>query len=137
MVVVDASLAAALVLPDEADVPARIQERLFAGPVTVPQHRSLEMANVMVMANRRKRFGTGGPAEAIAQLAKLNAQHDPATADVAWTGVMRLAAAHKLTVYDAAYLELAIRRGAALASTDSDLVNAARVCGVEVLTYTP
>ena len=50
---------------------------------------------------------------------------------------MRLADAHKLTAYDAAYLELAVRVGAALASTDTDLVDAARRCGVEVLTYTP
>ena len=137
MVVVDASVAAALVPPDETDVPARVQERLFAGPVVVPQHWSLEMANALVMANRRKRFGAAGPADAIAQLPKLNARGDTATADVAWTEVMRLADAHKLTVYDAAYLELAIRRRAARASTDTDLVDAARRCGIEVLTYTP
>ena len=137
MLEADAAVAAALVLPDEADVPAHIQERLFAGSVTVPQHWPLEIANAMVMANRRKRFGAGGPAEAIAQLTKLNARSDPATADVAWTEVMRLADAHKLTVYDAAYLEFAIRRGAALASTDKDLLDAARRCGLEVLTYTP
>lgn len=137
MVVVDASVAAALVLPDEVEVPSPIQERLFAGPVIVPQHWPLEMANALVMANRRKRFGVAGPAAAIAQLHKLNAQLDPATADMALTETMQLADIHKLTAYDAAYLELAIRLRAALASTDTDLVTAARHHDLEVLTYTP
>ena len=85
MIVVDASLAAALVLPDEAEVPTPIQERLFAGPIVVPQHWPVEVANALVMANRRKRFGAAGPATVIAQLAKLKARPDPETADMAWT----------------------------------------------------
>jgi predicted nucleic acid-binding protein len=47
--------------------------------------------------------------------------------------VSELAAEHNLSVYDAAYLELALRRGLPLASRDAGLNRAAQRCGVKVL----
>ena len=58
---------------------------------------------------------------------------DGRTAEQAWEQTMQLALRHKLTVYDAAYLELAQRRHLPLASLDQDLRAAATAVGVEVL----
>jgi predicted nucleic acid-binding protein len=66
----------------------------------------------------------------LADLALLPIQVDPETNRHAWGATMRLAERHKLTVYDAAYLELAQRRGLPLATLDKDLRAAASAEGV-------
>lgn len=58
---------------------------------------------------------------------------DHETPGRAWREVLALARSQKLTTYDAAYLELALRRGFPLASQDSDLIAAAKGLGVQVL----
>ena len=136
MVVLDSSVAGALVLPDEPEPPLLVRSRLFAELVLVPQHWWIEIANVLVVAERRKRLTRSARDNAFASLRDLLARSDGLTSDMAWTETMGLADAHRLTVYDAAYLELALRRGATLASIDTDLVDAARALGVDVLTYT-
>ncbi|MBL8291700.1 MAG: type II toxin-antitoxin system VapC family toxin [Bryobacterales bacterium] len=52
---------------------------------------------------------------------------------VSYDGVFDLANRHGLTVYDAAYLDLALRAGLPLASLDNALCNAARRCGVGLI----
>ena len=58
---------------------------------------------------------------------------DHETSARAWRGVLTLARSQRLTTYDAAYLELASRRGLSLASRDSDLIKAAQNLGVQLL----
>ena len=58
---------------------------------------------------------------------------DDETTSRAWTTTAELAAEHGLTVYDAVYLELALRRRLPLASLDVELVRAARSAGLETL----
>ena len=58
---------------------------------------------------------------------------DAETADQAWTATIRLAERHGLTVYDAAYLELAQRRKLPLATLNEDLIKAAKALGTTVL----
>jgi len=67
---------------------------------------------------------------ALADLASLSISVDPETTTYAWGNTLQLADRYGLTVYDAAYLELAQRRSLPLASLDVPLCNAARNAGV-------
>ena len=58
---------------------------------------------------------------------------DDATADDAWSDTLRLADTHRLTLYDAAYLELSSRHGLPLATFDAELRAAAEALGIPVL----
>ena len=69
----------------------------------------------------------------LADLALLPISLDPETGRQAWSATVRLAARHKLTVYDAAYLELAQRRGLPLATLDKELRRSAKAEGVVLL----
>jgi predicted nucleic acid-binding protein len=99
----------------------------------VPSLWHLEVANVMLGAIRRKRIDQAGVEAFLTQLGAYDIRVDGETVSRAWTKTLDLAQQHRLSSYDAAYLELALRRGLPLASTDSELVAAARAAGVPVL----
>jgi predicted nucleic acid-binding protein len=67
-------------------------------------------------------------------LSRLPVSIDGDTDAQAWSGTRHLAIAHDLTLYDAAYLELAVRRARPLATRDTDLVKAATAIGLQLLT---
>ena len=90
----------------------------------------LEMLNGLLMAERRKRIDRPWRIESVEQVARLNVRLDPALPRVAAIG--GLAERHRLSAYDAAYLELAKRQGFSMATLDRDLVQAAAVEGVVV-----
>jgi predicted nucleic acid-binding protein len=69
----------------------------------------------------------------LADLELLPIQTDPDTEKHAWRSTLRLADLHRLSVYDAAYLELAMRRGLPLASLDRELRVAAAAENVVLL----
>lgn len=87
----------------------------------------------MVQAAVRRRRLTLDEANNVLRTLSIDPQVDFETSRRAWRYVVPLARRHDLTVYDAAYLELAVRSGAALASNDADLVAAARVEGVQLV----
>ena len=137
-IVIDASAAAAWVLPDEATDAA---ESLFAHACMensgfhAPQLWPWEMGNVLMVAQRRGRIAAGAPELALQALATTNVQLD-APADLhRQLQVARLAATHELTYYDAAYLELVLRLNGQLASRDRKLLTAAAACGIVCLTF--
>ncbi|MFM7453912.1 MAG: type II toxin-antitoxin system VapC family toxin, partial [Cyanobium sp.] len=66
-------------------------------------------------------------------MVQLDLAIDPANPAVVWHDVLSLAAQHRLTSYDAAYLELAMRKGLPLAMRDKALQEAARLEGVALL----
>jgi len=72
--------------------------------------------------------------EFIAELQSLNISADPQSAARIFTDVHRLALTYSLTSYDAAYLELALRRGLPLATLDDGLIRASRAARVSVVT---
>ena len=74
---------------------------------------------------------------ALADLALLDIRADPDTDSHAWTGTLQLADRFRLTVYDAAYLELARRRTLPLATLDQALLFAAATLGIAVLDISP
>jgi predicted nucleic acid-binding protein len=99
----------------------------------VPALWRLEVANSLTMAVRRRRIDPDFRRAALADLALLDITTEQQTDSYAWTDTLNLADRFQLTVYDAAYLELAQRRALPLATLDQDLRNAAMAIGVEVL----
>jgi predicted nucleic acid-binding protein len=99
----------------------------------VPALWRLEIANSLTVAVRRRRINTEFRNAALADLALLDITTDPHTDAYGWTTTMHFADRFQLTLYDAAYLELAHRRSMPLASLDADLRAAGRALGVPLL----
>ena len=93
----------------------------------------LEVANTLLKLERSHRIPVGHRRKALAELAALSPQVDDAPAVSAFNTVSDVAEKYGLTVYDAAFLELAFRRGVPLASRDQPLVEAAKKAGCMVL----
>ena len=132
--VLDSSATLAWVNSDEAteaigEVFARLNER----GAWVPALWRLEVANILEMGVRRGRHDAAFRDATLADLALLPISLDPETDRHAWGATVRLARQHKLTVYDAVYLELAQRRGLPLATLDTELRRAAKTEGVILL----
>ena len=107
--------------------------RLPECELCVPALFLWELGNVLLMAERRTRITSADRNRFIALVVQLDLGIDPADPNVVWHDVLSLAAQHRLTSYDAAYLELAMRWGLPLASRDNALIEAARTCGLELL----
>jgi predicted nucleic acid-binding protein len=132
--VLDASVALAWCFEDENTPSARqILARLTAEVASVPATWPIEVANVLALAERRQRITPADSAEFIAKLEDVAILVDGETSSRAFGRVLDLAREERLTSYDAAYLELAMRLGVPLASKDADLCNAAQRLGVSVL----
>jgi predicted nucleic acid-binding protein len=91
------------------------------------------MANVLALSERRRRITAAEIAQFIALLTTLDLEIDGESASLAFTRILDLSREQRLTCYDAAYLELAMRLGVPLASKDADLCDAAERLGVSVL----
>jgi predicted nucleic acid-binding protein len=99
----------------------------------VPNLWRLEVANVLEMGVRKKRHDAEFQRSTLEDLEHLPIRVDGETDRHAWGKTLALAAQHRLTVYDAAYLELAGRRRLPLATLDRDLRVAAIAEGVILL----
>jgi predicted nucleic acid-binding protein len=99
----------------------------------VPSLWRLEVANVLELGVRRGRSDSVFRDAALDDLAEFPIAIDAETDQRAWTATLSLAIDRKLTVYDAAYLELAKRRRLPLATLDNDLRRAATAEGVQLL----
>jgi len=132
--VLDVSLSRAWCFADEATAESwAILELLQTGQAQVPALWLWETANVLVQAERRGRISPAAIRTFLGLLEGLPISVDqPGTAS-AWHDTLALARSHRLTSYDAAYLELALRRGLPLASRDQALQAAARAEGVPLL----
>ena len=125
--VLDSSITLAWIYGDETTEPVRrVFEALSEGGAWVPGIWHLEVANVLEMGVRRKRHNAKFRDATLSDLAQLPIQVDAETDRQAWNVTLRLAESHGLTLYDAAYLELALRRNLPLATLDEDLRAAAR-----------
>jgi len=133
-VVLDSSVTLAWLYSDELTDPVRqVFERVTATRAWVPALWRLELANSLHMAVRRKRIDAAFRNASLADLALLNIGTDPDTDAFAWSTTLQLAEAHGLTVYNAAYLELAQRMALPLATLDEELRAAGRAVGVVLL----
>jgi predicted nucleic acid-binding protein len=132
--VLDSSVTLARVFPDEW-TPAVLQ--VFDDHVVhgawVPDIWKIELANVLLFSVKKGRMTKDRRDEALSDLQFLPISIDTETGKRAWKETIALADRHQLTVYDATYLELAMRLSLPLATLDRDLRNAAQAEGVALL----
>lgn len=132
--VLDASVALAWSFRDERNAYAhRVLRRLEDEPALVPAVWMLEVANGLLVAERRGRFTTADVAQVYGALADLPIEWSALTLDQALGPVLELARAHGLSAYDAAYLELAMREGLPLATQDEAVRTAAQRVGLPLV----
>jgi predicted nucleic acid-binding protein len=132
--VLDSSVTMARVYADETtDAVREVFERLSQSGAWVPSFWRLEIANALAMGIRRNRHDRAFLEKTLADLAYLPIHIDPETGRQAWGATVRLADRHRLTIYDAAYLELALRRNLPLATLDRQLREAAASAGIGLL----
>jgi predicted nucleic acid-binding protein len=132
--VVDSSATLAWIYSDETTEAIRqVFDRVVEEGAVVPSLWRLEVANGLTVAVRRQRIDPGFRQAALADLGLLDITVDQHTDARAWGETLRHADQFRLTLYDAAYLELAQRRGLPLATLDGDLRVAARAAGLELL----
>lgn len=125
--VLDCSVAIAWVYSEETtDAVHHVFELLSQTGAWVPGLWRLEVANVLEMGARRGRHKIDFRDLTLADLGQLPIQVDAETDQHAWGETLVLAERHQLTLYDAAYLELAMRRNLPLATLDEDLRQAGR-----------
>lgn len=126
----DALVAAAWCFADEPTPESdALRESLGERRALVPQLWHVETTNLLLMAERRQRIRPDRRKELLELLASLPIDTQD-EADRLRGPVLRLARAHRLSVYDAVYLDLAMHRGLALATRDAALQTAARKEGV-------
>ena len=133
--VVDASVALSWCFEDEASgwTDGLLDSLRQGDRIVVPAHWPTEILNGLLVASRRKRIKEGQPALYWGELARLPIEVEAAlTADQAKI-VLALAEKRSLTIYDAAYLELAHRRQLPIATLDTVLRKAAQAEGLTVL----
>ncbi len=130
--VLDSSVTMSWFFADEAtNATDELLDRLNSdGRAVVAAHWVLEVGNTLLMAERRKRSTVAESSHFLAILAALPIEMDQETISRAGTAGLALARAQGLTVYDSAYLELAMRRSLPLATLDKQLRTAAKKTGV-------
>ena len=132
--VLDCSVAVAWLFDDEATVETdALLDRLKDDEAYVPALWRLELGNVLVQAEWRGRISAAQAAAHVDRIGHLPIVTDNDAERRAFSEILLLARAHSLTTYDAAYLELAMRRDVELATLDSALVHAARSVDVATL----
>jgi predicted nucleic acid-binding protein len=130
--VLDASVAASWFFPDEDHLDAaEALRRIAFEDALVPPHWWFELRNTMLVGERRGRNTQERTTYALERLSRMRLFYAPRPDQVA---VFALARRHRLTFYDAVYLELAQRHDVPLATLDNELVAAARLEQVDVIT---
>ncbi|SRR5579871_4849428 len=136
--VLDSSVTLAWVYSNETTVAIRrVFDLVNATGAWVPSLWRLEVANILEMGVRRRRHTASFRDDTLVDLAVLPIHIDSETDLQAWGATTRLAERHQLTLYDAAYLELAQRRGLPLATLDGDLRSAAFAEAIPLLGTDP
>ncbi len=133
--VADASVGVAWAVHSQSlEATAPLLDEVASGrPFVVPVLWMFEVANALLVLVRRKRIGPEQSALARRALSHLTPIVDEEGSRVALSAVYLLAEKHSLSVYDAVYLELALRRSLPLASRDMNLNRAAKFCGAKIL----
>lgn len=132
--VVDCSIAMAWLFNDEATPKTEeLLTRLTTETALVPAWWFIEITNVLAMAERKGRITPAQSDAFIADLGKLGIEQDDQAPNRAFTYLLTLCRRHRLTSYDAIYLDLAVRRNLPLATLDDDLRKAAKKLGIRLL----
>ena len=133
--VIDSSIGFSWVHPSQASPETEgLLDLVRAGTqIIVPQLWFTEMANGLLVLQRRKKVTSAERKAALLSLENLAPLIDEQPGPAAFYTVSDLAESHGLTVYDATYLEVALRRKSGLATRDQEIRRAAESCGVKLL----
>jgi predicted nucleic acid-binding protein len=132
--VLDCSIAMAWLFNDEATPKtADLLNRLATETALVPAWWFVEITNVLALAERKGRITPAQSEAFIADVGKLEIELDDEAPARAFTDLLGLCRTHRLTSYDAMYLDLAVRRHLPLATLDNDLRRAAKKLRVRLL----
>ncbi|MBN1341495.1 MAG: type II toxin-antitoxin system VapC family toxin [Phycisphaerae bacterium] len=133
-IIVDASVTLAWCLEDEtSSYASQVLGRLTHADARVPSIWALEVANALLVAERRGRLAQNETAAVLSLLRGLPIRIDTTPPEVVFADVIPLGRTHLLSAYDAAYLELAIRTGSPIATLDEALRRAAGRVDVDVI----
>ena len=132
--VLDCSISISWVLVDEDDDYANyILDLMTDATAFVPEIWSLEVVNTLLVAERRNRMTIEQSEQAIKLLQSLPIVIDTLTSSQAFQQTLKLGREQSLASYDAAYLELALRKNLPLATNDNRLIEAAKRCQVRLM----
>ncbi len=132
-IVIDASVALAWCFPDEAtDYADGVLVALDGRTAMVPAIWSLEITNALLVGERRKRIRQPEVRRFVELLKGLSILEDGQPFADTVSNILPLAREHDLSAYDAAYLDVAVRHGAPLATLDKALQKAGRAAGVKI-----
>lgn len=132
--VLDSSATLGWFYPDETTVAlTELFDRVVIRGAFVPELWKIEVASSLTLGIRRHRITAKDREEALTDLEALSVTVDRHTGKHVWHETLSLADKHRLTVYDATYLELALRLSLPLATLDDDLRNAAQSESVPLL----
>jgi predicted nucleic acid-binding protein len=131
LLAVDCSVSIVWLLEEQADdYTEAALDALASGHAVAPRWWNVEVVNVLLTLERRKRITTGKAVELLRRLQHLPIRLRDSTASV--FELLALAAQHQLTSYEALYLEAALADGLPFATRDKALQQAANACGVGV-----
>lgn len=134
MIVLDASACLGWSFQDQRTPElVEVSKLVLTQGATAPQLWPIEVAHVVVRARRRGQIDQAECDGILRSLSALRVTIDTETSDNVWVSTINLADKHGLTVYDATYLELAVRKQLPLATRDDELIAAARAEGLTVL----
>jgi len=132
--VLDCSTTMTWVFADEqSETTDAIRDSLLHDHALAPALWPIEVANVLLAATRRGRLDRKDWIQVTSQLISLPINIDTASVETIFQQALPLAEEHTLSVYDAMYLELALRTGLPLATNDKALAHAARSNAINVL----
>ena len=132
-IVIDASVALAWCFPDEASEYADgVLVALDGRTAMVPAIWSLEITKALLVGERRKRIRQPEVRRFVELLKGLSILEDGQPFADTVSNILPLAREHDLSAYDAAYLDVAVRHGAPLATLDKALQKAGRAAGVKI-----
>lgn len=132
--VLDASVAMAWCFPDESTPAIKgLLESMKTAAAAIPGVWYLEVTNALAIAERKRRIAPAQVAGFLAVVEMFKLEVDDQAPARAFSQILSLCRTHGLTSYDAAYLDLALRRQLPLASLDDQLRAAAQAAGIEVL----
>lgn len=133
-IALDASMAMAWCFEDERNPESdAVLDRIITEGAIVPSLWKIEVADSLQVAIRRKRIDRQYRDLALARLQILPIETDPETSLHVWSTGIELADRYDLTLCDAIYLELAVRRRLPLATLDKALIEAGRLAGLPQL----
>jgi predicted nucleic acid-binding protein len=133
--VLDASVTVAWCFDDESTpLTEGILDLLSAGAEGIaPGIWPLEVANALLVAERRKRISLAQVTALLGRIVQLPVSVETIEPDRAFSQILSVARQYQLTEYDAAYLELALRKGLPFATLDDRLRQAARIVGIRLV----